>query len=61
MAKISSWHFRQLFVVVWLKKACKMGGHGHPRPPLATPLKINDSSGRPSDAQQSIIKESMNE
>ena len=27
------------------------GGHRHPRAPLATPLKINDSSDRPSDPQ----------
>ena len=38
MAKISSWHFRHLLQVVWLKKACKRGDHGHPRTPLATPL-----------------------
>ena len=42
MAKISSWHFRHLLQVVWLKKACKRGGHGHPRTPLATPLQIAD-------------------
>ena len=34
MAKISSWHFRHLLYVVWLKKACKGGrGQGHPRTP----------------------------
>ena len=38
MAKISSWHFRHLLYVVWLKKACKRGGHGHPLPtPLSQP------------------------
>ena len=31
MAKILSWHFRHLLYVVWLKKACKRVGHGHPR------------------------------
>ena len=36
MAKISSWHFRPLLYVVWLKKACKREGHGYPRTPLAT-------------------------
>ena len=40
MAKISSWHFRHLLWVVWLKKACKRGGHEHPRTPLATPLHL---------------------
>ena len=38
MAKISSWHFRHLLLVVWLKKACKRGRHGNPWNPLATPL-----------------------
>ena len=38
MAKVSSWHFRHLLQVVWLKKACKRGGHGHSRTPLATPM-----------------------
>ena len=33
MAKISSWHFCHLLYVVWLKKACKSWGHGHPRTP----------------------------
>ena len=40
-SKISSWHFHHLLWVVWLKKACKGGGHGlfgTPPPPLATPL-----------------------
>ena len=38
MAKISSWHFCHLLEVVWLKKACKRAGHGHPRNPLATSM-----------------------
>jgi len=33
MTKILSWHFRHLLQVVWLKKACKRGGHGHPGTP----------------------------
>ena len=34
MAKISSWHFRYLLYVVWLKEARKRKGHVHPRTPL---------------------------
>ena len=44
MAKISSWHFRHQLEFVWLKKACKRGGHGHPRTPLATPLVLHQLS-----------------
>ena len=38
MAKISSWHFRHLLYVVWLKKASKGGVTGTPGRPLATPM-----------------------
>ena len=38
MTKISSWHFRHLLYVVWLKGACKRGVTGTPGPPLATPM-----------------------
>ena len=41
MDKVSSWHFRHLLKVVWLKKACKSGGHRHPRTPLASPWLVN--------------------
>ena len=34
MAKISSWHFRHLLYVIWLKKACK---RGESRGPQETP------------------------
>ena len=43
MVKILSWHFRHLLYVVWLKKACKRGGHGHPRTPLATPMSLKET------------------
>ena len=38
MVKISTWHFRHLLYVVWLKKACKRGVTGTPGPPPATPM-----------------------
>ena len=37
MAKISSWHFRHLLYVVWLKRLVKGGVHRQHRTPLATP------------------------
>ena len=37
MAKISTWHFRHLLYVVWLKKACKRGVTGTPGPPPGYP------------------------
>ena len=44
MVKISSWHFRHLLYVVWLKKASKRGGDRHPRTPLAMPMDINNNN-----------------
>ena len=40
-AKILSWRFRHLNIVgCLLKRRPTMGGHRHPRTPLATPLKL---------------------
>ena len=38
MAKISSWHFRHLLYVVWLKMLAKGGSQAPKNPPLATPM-----------------------
>ena len=67
MAKISSRHFRHLLYVVWLKKACKRGGHGHPRTPVATPMLLTMwtlqiiSAIYPSELQLTDISKSSTE